>query len=187
MAVVESVIDVYDHETVIEAAAKAVITPRLAALVNVAALKLKVAPTAYVSAELTMERKLPRVEILFAVGDELRQQEAIESADAEGDPVEGKELLPNCWRGTLTLQPIVHSDGYEVLRYMRAHLRDVTARWRTQLDKQLAFYNVMDVVSQGATPIFQTDKGLLACTLRQTILFGLIPGCLSELNQAQQA
>ena len=162
MATVASSLDVYDFESVIEGAAKAVLEAHDL--------------TTYTSADASVERVLPRVEVAFSPGGE--------TGHAENVPGASGELLANEWLGSLALMVIVKSNAVEELRANRAKVRDVAARFRTTLDAACALHSILEVKGAGASPVFATEKGWLACTLRYNVRFGLVPGALVELAAA---
>jgi hypothetical protein len=158
---VTSASDIYDFEPTIEAAAK-----RLIEYID--------GFQAFTSLDVAVERPRPRWEIVFLLGMEAEHHEALEG-----------ELFANAWTGTLALQVIVDSDRLDVLRDWRARMRAAVAHWKTKLDEACPFYAINYVRSQGASPMFSPDKGIIACTLRYSILFSLLPGCLAELAAAE--
>lgn len=162
MAVVALPIDVYDFETVIEAAVKTVLSA--AGVANV-----------YTGADAVIERVLPRVEVQFQLGGEMPIQELV-----------GNDIVTCGWRGTITMQPVAESGDMVTLRELRAQCRDTAARWKARLDAELPTYSLIDCVGNGAQPTFATDKGYWACSMAYTISFALLPQTLNELNQAQQ-
>lgn len=170
MAQVASVIDVYDFENVIESAAKEVLVA--AGIANV-----------YAGADAGMDRAIPRVEVIYQHGAEMQSHELL--TEAGDTPI--YEPVCNAWRGTLSIQPIVASGNASELATMRAKCRDVAARWKKFLMVSMPHHLLIDCVGAGAQPMFATDRGLWACTLRYTISFRLRDNALNELNQAQNA
>ena len=163
MATVASSLDVYDFESVIECAVKAVLEANDL--------------TTYTSADASVERVLPRVEVAFSPGGETGHAEFLPNG-TDG------ELLANEWLGSLALMVIVKSNAVDDLKVNRAKVRDVAARFRTLLDAECALHSILEVRGAGASPSFATEKGWLACTLRYNVKFGLVPGALVELAAA---
>lgn len=150
MATAESIKAVWDIEGIVEAAVKAVLTD--------AAIKLAEGGAnvpSFASADIAIERPRPRIEILFSLGDATGHQQVF-----NGDRIH------DIFRGALAVQVVADSDRYADLRLLVALLRELTARWLTLINAKMDKHALKDLVPAGASPVFQTDKGYFAATLR---------------------